>query len=252
VELLKPASPRPTNSRLISGWLNFSRYMRGTSRPGAVERTRPSLTSIFLSLFAATYIRLVGWTSQIIWVNRSIRDEQEASGKGFIYAFWHGRQVFLVYLHRGDQLSTIISRSRDGEIIARVCAFFGLGAVRGSSSRGGGTALLKMHELLNHGQRVAFTPDGPKGPLRQIQPGVLFLARKTGCPIVPVAFGAKKKWIFRGRWDEFVVPKPLNRIAMVYGEPIRISADDSMDKKSTELKWALNDVMAKADSVAAA
>jgi lysophospholipid acyltransferase (LPLAT)-like uncharacterized protein len=188
----------------------------------------------------------------MIWVNRSIRDEQEAAGKGFIYAFWHGRQVFLVYLHQGDRLSTIISKSRDGEIIARVCGLFGLGAVRGSSSRGGSAALLQMHNLLKKGDRVAFTPDGPKGPLRQVQPGVLYLARKTGCAIVPVAFGARRKWVFRGRWDEFVVPKPFNRISMVYGEPIQVSTEDALEAKSTELQRALNTVMEKADSIAEA
>jgi lysophospholipid acyltransferase (LPLAT)-like uncharacterized protein len=213
---------------------------------------RPSVTAILLSFLASTYIRVVGWTSQIIWVNRSIRDELEATGRGFIYAFWHGRQVFLVYLHQGDRLSILISKSRDGEIIARVCRLFGLGAVRGSSSRGGGAALLQMRDLLKKGDRVAFTPDGPIGPLRQVQPGVLYLARKTGCPIIPVAFGAKKKWVFHGHWDEFVVPKPFNRIAMVYGEPIGLSPQDQLEEKSAQLQHALNTVMAKADSVAEA
>jgi lysophospholipid acyltransferase (LPLAT)-like uncharacterized protein len=205
-----------------------------------------------LASLATVYLRFVGRTSLIVWVNRSIREEQEAEGKGFIYAFWHGRQVFLVYLHQNDQLATIISQSKDGELIARVCKNFGLGAVRGSSSKGGSEALLQMKTLLDQGTRVAFTPDGPRGPLRQVQPGVLYLAQKTGRPIVPVAFGAKKKWVFRGRWDEFVVPKPFNRIAMVYGEAIQVKPDEDLKAKAGELKKALNAVMFKADSVAKA
>ncbi len=73
----------------------------------------------------------------MIWVNRVIREELEAEGKGFIYAFWHGRQVFLTYLHRGDRIHPLVSQSKDGELIARVCRAFGLEPVRGSSSRRG-------------------------------------------------------------------------------------------------------------------
>ena len=212
----------------------------------------PSLATPVLSFLAAAYLRLVGGTSQIIWVNRSIREEQEASGKGFIYAFWHGRQVFLVYLHRKDRLYTMISQSRDGELIARICRSFKLGAVRGSSSRGGREAFVELKRLLESGNRVAFTPDGPRGPLRQVQPGVLVLAQMTGRPIVPVAYGARKKWIFNGSWDEFIVPKPMNRIAMAYGEPIDVKPSDNLEMKAAELARALDEVTRKADSVASA
>jgi lysophospholipid acyltransferase (LPLAT)-like uncharacterized protein len=209
----------------------------------------PSFTVRLASILAASYLRLVGRTSQIIWVNRSIREELEATGKGFIYAFWHGRQAFLVYLHQGDHASTMISRSRDGEIIARICRSFRLGTVRGSSSRGGREAFLEMKDLLESGNRVAFTPDGPRGPLREVQQGVLVLARMTGLPIVPLAYGAKRRWLFKGSWDEYVVPKPFNRIAMVYGEPVRVGPGDDLTVKASELKRALDDVTHKADRV---
>jgi len=210
----------------------------------------PSLTVRLVSLLAASYLRLVGRTSQIVWVNRSVRDKLEATEKGYLYAFWHGRQAFLVYLHRGDHLYTMISRSRDGEIITRVCQSFRLGAVRGSSSRGGREAFLEMKHLLDIGNRVAFTPDGPRGPLREVQQGVLVLAQMTGRPIVPVAYGAKRRWLFKGSWDEYVVPKPFNRIAMVYGEPLHVSPGDDLRVKASELKRALDDVTHKADIVA--
>jgi lysophospholipid acyltransferase (LPLAT)-like uncharacterized protein len=211
-----------------------------------------SLTSRLLSFLAAAYLRFVGRTSQIFWVNRSIREELEESGRGFIYAFWHGRQVFLVYLHQNDRIHPMVSRSRDGELIARVCRSFGIEAVRGSTSRGGVEALLEMKGIVESGDRLGFTPDGPRGPLRRVQPGVVFLAQKTGCPIVPVAYGAKKRWIFKGRWDEFIVPKPFNRIAMVYGEAIRVEPADDLKKKAIDLKLALDEVSRKADSVSGA
>ena len=201
-----------------------------------------------LSWFASAYLRFVGATSRIIWVNRSLREELEATRKGYIYAFWHGRQVFLAYLHRGDKIRPMVSKSADGEIIAQVCRSFGLQAIRGSTTRGASEAVLKMQDEIQSGARVGITPDGPRGPLRQVQPGALYLAQVTGCPIVPVAFGAKKKWIFKG-WDEFVVPKPFNRIAMIYGEPIHVGPDDSLDQKARELQKSLNYVTHEVDII---
>ncbi len=187
----------------------------------------------------------------MVWINRSIREELEAEGKGFIYAFWHGRQVFLVYLHQNTRVRPLISQSRDGELIARVCQSFGLVPVRGSTSRGGAGAARELMEAVQAGDYPAITPDGPRGPLREIQPGVLYAAQKTGRPIVPVAFGAKKKWIF-GSWDEFIVPKPFNRIVMIYGEPIQMGAEDDVTVKTKELKDSLNFVMKEADRVSLA
>ncbi len=197
---------------------------------------------------ATIYLRWVGLTSRIIWTNRSFREDLEAQGKGFIYAFWHGRQVFLAYLHRGDQIHPLISQSVDGEIIAQVCRFFGMKPVRGSSSRGASQAVLELQNYLKAGERIGITPDGPRGPLREVQHGALFLAQSTGCPILPVAFGARKKWVFKG-WDEFIVPKPFNRIAVVYGEPISVPGGGSLEQKADELKRALNDVAHEADEI---
>jgi len=195
-------------------------------------------------------LRVVGLTSRIIWVNRAIREELEAKGQGFIYAFWHGRQVFLVYLHQKDRIHPLVSQSRDGELIARVCRSFGIEPVRGSSSRGGTEALLDLKAILEKGERVGFTPDGPRGPLHQVQPGALFLAQKTGRPIVPVAYGARRRWLVKSSWDEFMVPKPFNRICMTYGVPIAVQAHDDLEQKAVELQEALNRVTQEADSIA--
>jgi lysophospholipid acyltransferase (LPLAT)-like uncharacterized protein len=204
-----------------------------------------------LSSLASCYLRFVGWTSRIIWVNRVIREDLEQSGQGFVYAFWHGRQAFLTYLHQGDRIRPLVSRSKDGEIIAKVCRSFGIEPIRGSSSRGGVEALLEITKEVQKGVRIGFSPDGPKGPLREVQPGVLYAAQKAGVPIVPVAYGARKAWTFKG-WDEFIVPKPFNRIAMVYGEPLYVKPEDDLSRRAAELQKALNDVTSEADSLSGA
>jgi hypothetical protein len=142
-----------------------------------------------------------------------------------------------------------VSLSADGELISRVCKSFGLETIRGSTSRGGMEALIQLKSALESGVRVSITPDGPRGPSRQVQPGAPYLAQVTGRPIVPVAYGARRAWVFKG-WDYFVVPKPFNRIAMVYGEPIWIKPEDDLDQKALQLKRALDEVTAQADACA--
>jgi lysophospholipid acyltransferase (LPLAT)-like uncharacterized protein len=198
------------------------------------------------SFLAIVYLRFVNLTSRVVWVGREIRERLEKAEKGIIYAFWHQRQAFLTVLHAGDRLHPLISRSKDGDIIARVCVHFGLHPARGSSSRGGTEAMLDLIRYVNAGDRVSVTPDGPKGPARQVQSGVLYLAQKTGAPIVPVATGAKRRWDFNS-WDRFQVFKPFNRISMVYGEPILIKEGDNLEHVGEILRQALDEVTQKAD-----
>jgi hypothetical protein len=96
------------------------------------------------------------------------------------------------------------------------------------------------------GERIGITPDGPKGPREDVQDGVLYLAQKTGAPIVPVAYGAKRCWIFNS-WDRFMLPQPFNRIAMAYGKPIYIGAQDNLERRAVELKEALIQVTNEVD-----
>jgi lysophospholipid acyltransferase (LPLAT)-like uncharacterized protein len=199
-----------------------------------------------LSFIAGVYLRFVGLTSRIVWLRRPIRNDLEASGKGFIYGFWHARQAFLTYLHARDRIHPLISQSKDGEIIAKVCRHFGLIPVRGSSSRGGMEATRELMRWVESGERVGLTPDGPRGPREQVQDGILYLAQKTGAPIVPVAYGARRYWMFKS-WDAFILPKPFNVIAIAYGDPLRIGPGDDLVAQAATLKDALDRVTKEAD-----
>ena len=107
-----------------------------------------------------------------------------------IFSLWHGRLLPLTYFHRGKPVTAIISLSRDGEYIARLVEGWGYETARGSTSRGGRAALKGLVEAARAGRTLAITPDGPRGPRQQLQPGVIAAAQKTGLPIVPLGCGA--------------------------------------------------------------
>jgi lysophospholipid acyltransferase (LPLAT)-like uncharacterized protein len=153
-------------------------------------------------------------------------DARIVAGERCIYAFWHGRLFPLVYSHRRRGIAVLISRHRDGEWIARVIEALGFRTARGSSTRGGGTGALEMLALAERGALLAITPDGPRGPARQVKPGLVWLAARTGWPVVPVATAASRAWVFRS-WDRFRVPQPFARVQIAYGEPIHVRLDEA-------------------------
>jgi lysophospholipid acyltransferase (LPLAT)-like uncharacterized protein len=184
-------------------------------------------------------IWFIGLTSRITVINNGIIEKFKKEGQNFIYAFWHGRQLFLVYSHRFRKINILISQSRDGQLITDITRLFGFKAVRGSSTRGGMRALVELVHAAAAGDVLAFTPDGPKGPYREVQPGVLYVAQKTGLPIVPLTFSARRKTVLKS-WDSFIIPHPFNSIIVANGNPVYIQKTDDLEKKKQELQAALN------------
>jgi lysophospholipid acyltransferase (LPLAT)-like uncharacterized protein len=145
-----------------------------------------------------------------------------------ILAFWHNRlalmAVFAERYCRGRTILTLISRSRDGDLISEVAAQFGIKAARGSSSRHGtAAALTAVHAARDQGTDLVITPDGPRGPRYQIQPGLLRLAQTTERPIVAVTYRLGWKWELKS-WDRFQVPIPFSTCELVTREPIIVPA----------------------------
>jgi lysophospholipid acyltransferase (LPLAT)-like uncharacterized protein len=138
-----------------------------------------------------------------------------------IFAFWHNRILLMPYIYRkvspGRRLKVMISRSRDGEFISAVAARFGIGAVRGSSSRGAVSALREAVRVLQEGASdIGITPDGPRGPRHVVQEGVVRMARQSGAAVVPVTYALSWKWEANS-WDRFQVPLPFSRCDLHFG-----------------------------------
>jgi lysophospholipid acyltransferase (LPLAT)-like uncharacterized protein len=153
------------------------------------------------------------------------------------------------YAYRGRRVSVLISQSRDGELIARTVAHFGIDAARGSSSRGGVAGLRDLLRKGAAGYDLAFTPDGPRGPSGVVQPGVILAAAATGFPVQPVAIAASRARSLRS-WDRFLVPLPLATVHLVYGEPLRVPRRAAPEAAARDLQARLDAAAADAERYA--
>ncbi len=129
-----------------------------------------------------------------------------------IFAFWHRSLLLAAYRFRGLGIAILISRSFDGELIARTVEHLGFVGVRGSSTRGGSVGLRGMERAYAHGRICAFTADGPKGPAMVAKPGAVQLAELAGAHWVGAfELMAERCWRLAS-WDGFVIPKPFSRV----------------------------------------
>lgn len=197
-----------------------------------------------LSLLAWLYIQLIGKTSRI-----TVKGNNNYKGTA-VYALWHRQEVLLIYLHRNRGICGLVSKSKDGEYMARILKRFGFTFVRGSTTTGGIMALRGLIKAARNGYSVAITPDGPKGPIFKVQPGIVYLAQKAGVPVIPAACALSKKIILRS-WDKYQFPLPFGRIEVVYGEPLHVSPDDDIQSKSAELESRLNALTEEAEKLLA-
>jgi len=162
-------------------------------RSPALKRVETWLKLFVLPPLGAAVIRGLGRSMRLETRGEEQIDALYREGRRVIIAFWHARQLMMPLTYRGSAAHILISQHQDGEIIARIVERFGLHTVRGSSTRGGALALRELIRLGRSGTDLVVTPDGPKGPRQVAKPGVIQLAKATGLPIVPLAFGCSKK-----------------------------------------------------------
>jgi lysophospholipid acyltransferase (LPLAT)-like uncharacterized protein len=192
-----------------------------------------------ISFVAANFIRGLRATVRLRHHGDDRMREWERRGEHFILAFWHRHLLLMPYAYRGKGISVLVSQSTDGELIARTVGRLGIDSSRGSSSRGGAAGMRSLLRKAAEGWDIAFTPDGPRGPLREVQPGVILAAAATGLPIQPVALAATRKKELRS-WDRFVVPAPFSTVHIVYGEPLAVERRGDLEAAGAELKRRLD------------
>ena len=147
-----------------------------------------------------------------------------------IYIFWHENILFPLFLRGHCNISMLLSRHSDADILARVAGMMGFGTVRGSSFHGGSAALRELASRAATGS-LTMTPDGPRGPRRRLAAGCVFLASSLGIPLVAMGFGYDRPWR-AGTWDRFAIPKPGSRGRAVVSRAIQIPPE--LDREGLE------------------
>lgn len=170
----------------------------------------------------AGIIRLLGATWRVEVVDHPEFTAARARGEACVYAFWHCLLLVLTHHHRREGIAVLVSRHRDGELIARIIERLGYVTARGSSTRGGEAGVRGLLRGARQGRCLGITPDGPRGPAERVKEGLVFVAAHSGLPVVPIAVGMGSGWRMRS-WDRFRVPRPFARIRIMHGAPIRVA-----------------------------
>src|SRR5690349_531505 len=194
----------------------------------------------------AGYIRLVYRTTRWRYAGFAPVAAFEAERRPYIVCCWHGRMLLICCVRpKTMPIQALASGHRDGQLVARVMARFGVGTISGSTGRGGRGAIQASRAALASGTVVVITPDGPRGPAMRAAPGAIGLARLSGAVIVPVSYATRRR-VFLESWDRFMVPLPFGKGAFVCGAPMPVSATADEEAARLQLEDALNTAVREA------
>ncbi len=218
-----------------------------------------------LGRLIGSYLLFVGITTRWTKVNRAAAEPFWRPGSGkVIVCVWHGRFSLTfknwVFGPGLPKPKILISQSREGGLVVHTAHTVGVGVVRGSAgkpgkrSKGGVEAMLSMARDLQDGGVIAMTPDGPRGPRMRAKRGPVHLAKNAGVPLLGVTWATSNRIVFKRSWDQFVLPLPFGKGALVWSDPIAPPAADATDAEiemvRLKLETELNRIAAEADRVA--
>ena len=193
--------------------------------------------------FAAHLIKLLTYTLRVRYEGLEPVRGLICEDRRFILAFWHRRLVMMPlaypFKRKGRGVAILASDSKDGERSTATWKWFGIHAVRGTAADDGAKALVRMIRAVKDGWDFGITPDGPKGPARELKPGVITLAKKTGAAIVPVCVAFDRAWYLK-TWDVMPIPKPFATCTVRFGEPMKVPANAHDAEWNPKVEAALN------------
>jgi len=163
-------------------------------------------------------------------------------GKRLVFFCWHNQLAITFGKSKRFRFVSMISRSKDGDLLAPLVESFGHAVVRASSSKGASAGLIEMLEYMNKGYHAAMAVDGPKGPVYKAKPGTLYLAKKADGILVPVLANCKSFFRFNS-WDKFILPKPFAKVDLHLCAPIQLSESLDKDDVERELQEVENKIM---------
>lgn len=238
---------RPARSLLLTIRNSRSRIsLTGTEAMKIRSRT----VNLLLSWTASVLLRLLFLTVRVRHHHVDSEGSPYVKPRGvqrYTFAMWHDQIVMAVFSNRTFNLAGLISQHRDGGYLADSVQIAGIHPVRGSTSRGGMEAVREILSLPD--LHLAMTPDGPRGPRRQMKEGVIFIASRSRRPLVPCGMAASNAWAIKGSWTDLTIPKPFSTLVMIAGTPVVLPEDLERDQMS-ECGAALSQEMSRLDDVA--
>ena len=183
----------------------------------------------FISLVGALYVYIVYASSQKTFINKDNFDKLILENKSFIYALWHDQLLLSPFTWQTkNRIDILISKHKDGDIIADLIKYHGFNSIRGSTNNPNKekekntiSSIRKIIKTLKANVSIGITPDGPRGPRHKVSEGTINIARISNKKILPMALAYKEQWVLN-TWDKFIIPKPFNKICIVWGDPIDI------------------------------
>ncbi|MFV0321099.1 MAG: lysophospholipid acyltransferase family protein [Alphaproteobacteria bacterium] len=213
---------------------------------------RPAVQNIIAHLIAF-YLRFVYFTARKKIIHPELAQDFTSAKVNMLGCFWHGRLCYApATWHLGRYpVSMLISNHNDGQIISNVIGKLHIGTIAGSTGKDGIKALKEVVDTVQNQYSVCFTPDGPKGPAFKVSDGILAAARLSQVPIIPVGLSSSLAKRVNS-WDQFFIPFPFGKMAIVWGEPIHIPKDakgDSLLQYKQKLENELNKITQEADAI---
>jgi lysophospholipid acyltransferase (LPLAT)-like uncharacterized protein len=218
---------------------------------------RERILLILVPFILRTLVRLISLTCRVRVLCTDgefpAHPRHKRQGPGRLYAFWHGQLLFATFPFRHTGLYGIVSLSRDGEYLARVLQAWGYRLIRGSSSRNSQGVYRDSLRALTRGNDIGLAPDGPRGPYRHVNPGVVRMAAVTGADLFPVGCAYSRQVQLKS-WDRFQIPLPFSKIVVVIDKPLRVTVgpgdDDALGAAESLLAERINEVTARAERLA--
>lgn len=213
-------------------------------------KIRSRWLNLVLSYLATACLRLLFLTVRVDHRHMAPEGTPYLRPRGtqrYTFCMWHDHIVLAVFSLRTFNLAGLISQHRDGGYLADSVLIAGIQPVRGSTSRGGIEA---VREILSHPElHLAMTPDGPRGPRREMKEGIIYISSRSGRPVVPTALLADRCWSVQGNWTNMIIPKPFSKVLLISGTPIVIPEDLPRDEMTG---WAtfLQSEMERLDEIA--
>jgi len=210
---------------------------------------RSRLLTTLAPHLAYAYIRWLGATVRVRYDNREALERARARSGPYVLVFWHARLVLMRQAYPDRRMVVLHSRHRDSRLLGQVMQRFGIDQAWGSSTEGGAAGLRDVLRRIRAGADIGIAPDGPRGPRRRVQPGVIALARLSGAPIVPVSYSARPARRLRS-WDRTLLPLPFGRAVFLYGDPLVVPHDAdrvACERARLELEATLDRLTDEAD-----